>query len=95
MSFFSQSFLFFKFQQAEDLRERLAESEKLMARLTQSWEERLRETEEIHKVSSLKMVMRRLTCLQHRQRACIPQPVAFKIPLIGATMLFSFPFYGS
>ena len=35
-------------QQAADLRERLAESESLIAQLTTSWEERLQETERVH-----------------------------------------------
>lgn len=35
---------------APDLKERLAESENLMKEITQTWEEKLRKTEEVHKV---------------------------------------------
>lgn len=36
------------FQQGEDLKDRLAESEKIMCEISRSWEERLKETEQIH-----------------------------------------------
>lgn len=39
-----------QFQQTEELRERLMESEVLIAQMQQTWEERLKETEQIHKV---------------------------------------------
>ena len=43
----------FGFQQAEDLREGLTESEKLVPNISSSWEERLKEAEEIHQVLGL------------------------------------------
>ena len=39
---------------APNLKERLEESEKIMKEMTKTWEEKLKETEKIHKVSCSK-----------------------------------------
>lgn len=38
---------------APDLKEKLEESEKLIEEISQTWEEKLRKTEEVHKVATV------------------------------------------
>lgn len=48
------SFLPLLVQETAELRERLAESERLVAQMNKSWEERLKETDTLNKVSGNK-----------------------------------------